>query len=206
VALSEEVILWHFLSKERLQQKIKYAEANKGKFLLTQPKPEKDISNGKLSEFIYCLPHIISGADFCDDGELTVIKIELFKDVKIYRYAGDPDNIPYKDVKKDFDIIDMVIESSLKWPIRFRQCLLINARSIKNWSYDIEISHAAFKKEYFALQNGCITSNHFFLCDLSVREQMAYASLLALNLGISLNDAIPEAEARSIVGIKEGLE
>lgn len=178
---------WHILSRERLEQKRRFAETSGGQLLLTSPAPEKDISNGLLGPFIYLVPTLVGGAVFSDAPELSAICVELKSSAKISKFHGNPDEIPFSSIRETHDGIDMTVDALPAWPVRFRQILLWNPAAVKTWTTDATTE--TFFSEYQKLISGEMTTQDFFMLGHSREEQAALALSLAKRLGLKADQS-----------------
>jgi len=115
------MILWHLLSRSRLDQKINYSKINDGKLMLSKPIANKDISSGELGEFIYCLPTLVGGASFADESQLQALRIDLKEDARLSKFTGCPDDLNFGELLNNFDGLDMRVEASDTWPVTSHQ-------------------------------------------------------------------------------------
>lgn len=171
--------LWHFLSKQRLWDKINYASVNGGKLLLHPPELSKDITRGVIREYIYCLPSIISGMNFGDSSDLAVIRIFLKEGVRVFSFRGNPRDLDYEQMSANFDVIDMIVDARDFSEVRFRQILLLNNESVESWesSEEIDFSHH-FGMAFENLTRGNFHLDDFFMIDFDHEEVSAAVRLM----------------------------
>ena len=191
------MILWHILTEKRFAEKAKFAQLNQGNLLFTQPRLDQDISNGKLGEFLYCLPRIGGGAAFVSHEPLRAIRIELTDNAKVVRFSGNPDEIDYLRLKQNADALDMQIWAPPHWSIRFRQILIWNPASVKSWSTDQ--TDVWFQEEFNALLQREVSRDDFFMNDFSFEEQIAQAELLGRSLGVEIPFTMSQEDAEGRV-------
>ncbi len=180
---------------------MEFATLNKGQLLLTVPESGQDISNGALGPFLYCLTHVVGGALFSAAESLRLIKIRVSSSAKVYFHVGNPDHIPYPEISRSFDIIDMKITKSKDWPIGFRQMLLLNSQAVESWSSDRETLEAEFLEQFSNLTEHRLKSDCFFMSDFSTADQIAMASLVAHNLGMNPHNRMPKEEAEKRIEV-----
>lgn len=193
------MVIWHYLSKSRLDQKIEFSRLNNGQLLFEAPVIEKDISNQVLGKYLYCLPNLVGGAIFCAESEMRAIRIDLKSNCKIKKFAGNPDELDFRELKLQADGLDIFIDAAPIWPIRFRQILIWNPDVILCWKHDKKIIEQDFVLEFNSLVAGDLTSHDFFLKDFTQQEQVAQAVVLANHLGIKLSFDLELKKAQNII-------
>jgi hypothetical protein len=179
------MILWHFLTRSRLTEKLEYAQSNNGELLLHPPELSKDLTKGKLTRYIYCLPSICSGMNFGgDDAGLCLLQIRLKESAKGYKFRGDPRHLDYQDLTGGFDFIDMVVDASEFSNIRFRQLLLLNSSAVKSWHHSLQIDFRTdFEVEHEKIKSRQFQRDNFFMIDFTLEEIQAAVDLNAHLLG-----------------------
>ncbi|GEM_PF-7043942 len=179
------MILWHFLTRSRLTEKLEYARSNNDNLLLYPPESSKDITKGKLTQYIYCLPSILSGMNFGDDdAALCLLQIRLKESARGYKFRGDPRHLDYIDLARDFDFIDMVVDASDFSNIRFRQVLLLNSSAVKSWHHSLQTDFKGdFEAEYGKIISHHFQRDDFFMIDFIHEEIQAAVDINAHLLG-----------------------
>lgn len=178
------MILWHFLTRSRLTEKLEYARSNNGNLLLYPPELSKDITKGKLTQYIYCLPSILSGMNFGDDAGLCLLQIRLKESARGYKFRGDPRHLDYIDLAREFDFIDMVVDASAFSNIRFRQVLLLNSSAVKSWHHSLQTDFKGdFEAEYGKIISRHFQRDDFFMIDFIHEEIQAAVDINAHLLG-----------------------
>jgi hypothetical protein len=186
--------LWHFLSPARLRQKLEYARQNQGELLLHPPEPAKDITEGELSQYIYCLPTIVSGMNFSPAEKLAVIKIKLKPEAKIHQFTGNPTTLSYRIVAKNYDAIDMTITAAQYSGIGFRQILLLRTTAVESWQHSLERDFSPdLEKEWAKLREKIFPATDFFMIDFQEEERKAAARISSHALGLK---KYPDAEIK----------
>lgn len=179
------VTLWHFLSKDRLLQKIEHAQSRSGQLLLHPPEEAKDITKGKLAHYIYCLPSILSGMNFSDKEKMEAVKITLKPEARIFRFTGDPRELDYTELNKNFDAVDMTVSASGFSQIRFRQILLMHHSAIERWEHSLSVDFTAeLDQDWKQVQNLKFPQTEFFMIDLTPEEILSACRLSAVSLGL----------------------
>lgn len=177
--------IWHFLSKDRLLQKINYAANCSGELLLHPPEPAKDITKGQIAQYIYCLPSILSGMNFSDQCKIEVVKISLKADARIYNFEGNPSLLNYTDLLGSYDLVDMTVSSPEFSEIRFRQILLLNSQVITKWEHSLESDFSIdYKKEWDRIQRKSFPQTDFFMIDFNPIEILSAARINSSAMGL----------------------
>jgi hypothetical protein len=195
-----QMILWHFLTKDRLLQKLEYASVNMGELLLHSPELAKDISKGRLSSYIYCLSSILSGMNFGDDSELHLLRIEIKNSARVYKFTGNPNLLDYESISRDYDLIDMTVDSTDFSNIRFRQILLLNNSVIEDWQESLSESFKEdFKSELGKIKLSSFSAQDFFMIDFEQEEIEAAINLNGHSLGFqTLSSETRESHQRKL--------
>lgn len=144
-----------------------------------------DITKGKLAQYIYCLPSILSGMNFGDDDAgLCLLQIRLKESARGYKFRGDPRHLDYIDLAREFDFIDMVVDASDFSNIRFRQVLLLNSSAVKSWHHSLQTDFKGdFKAEYGKIISRQFQRDDFFMIDFIHEEIQAAVDINAHLLG-----------------------
>ena len=178
------MILWHFLTKERLLEKLAFAKQNGGALLLYPPELSKDISKGELKSYIYCLPSLLSGMNFGDDSELHLLRIQVKQSCRVFEFSGNPRTLNYSSIAENYDVIDMIVDSSDFSNIRFRQILLINNAVIENWQDSLNSNFKNdFETEFNKLKIKPFPAQDFFMIDFKHDEIEAAIHINAHSIG-----------------------
>ncbi len=177
--------IWHFLSKDRLLQKIEFAADHEGELLLHPPELEKDISKGQISKYLYCLPSILSGMKFSDQNKIEIIKISLKTNTRILNFEGNPSRLNYAELSDQYDVIDMTVNSPDFSEICFRQILLLNSRAIENWTHSLESDFSLdSEKEWERIQQNIFPKTDFFMIDFDTHEILSAARINLSAMGL----------------------
>lgn len=177
------MILYHILSKKRLEEKLAYAQENNGRLLLTPHLASMDTSNGLIPNYIHCLPSLAGSMPFAGNQSATAIKIKMSSHTKIWRYKGPQDAIDFKQTENDTDVIHTIYDNDkfFKW----QEVLLVSNRNIEYWTHDLSEIKSDFETQLEDLKNGKISSDHFFYRDFTIEEQHSVAQLVGHHIGIS---------------------
>jgi hypothetical protein len=197
--------IWHFLSKDRLLQKIEFANLNEGALLLHPSEPSKDISKGQLANYIYCLPSILSGMKFSDEGPIEVIKVFLKESTRIFKFEGNPRNLDYANLKNSYDVIDMTVSSPDFSEIRFRQILLMNSSVVEKWEHSLETNFLHdFNIAWEKVQRNDFSPSDFFMIDFNSSEIQSAARINSMAMGLKVfSDEILKSDEQTIMnGLK----
>jgi hypothetical protein len=171
--------LYHYLSEDALVKKCEFWKTN-NKFLLYPPCFESDITQGIIKNFIYCLKNPIGGVYFlCKSNKPRLIKIILDDNARIFKFVGNPKEINWKKIEKNYDIVDMIVDDKPKWPIKFQQTLLINCNIVKNWIFDERLLMAEYLDNLEKLKRNEISHEDYFYMDFRNNEQVSSAIVVA---------------------------
>jgi hypothetical protein len=163
------IILWHFLSAERLRQKASFAHRNSGRLLLETPELSKDISEGALGRYLYCLKSPLGGMVFSEDQTLRLIRIEVQNSARSLSFCGDPTALNFSEIKSQYDLVDLTVSARSASAIRFRQILHLNEQIVSGWTEDA----TAFLDQWPDLVTKRISREDFFMQDFTYEEQTA---------------------------------